>query len=105
MPTLRIKSLLCQVTEDAGTDEAYLVANGCQIWGIKSMSAGQGRKVGVQINFTSFVDLKLFDQDGPFDPDDYLGTIFVFNSLQGKGEQSNKFTSDGANYTLYYDVV
>ena len=105
MPTLRIKTLLCQVTEDAGTDEAYLVADGCKIWGIKSMSAGQGSKVGVQINFTSFVDLKLFDQDGPFDNDDYLGTIFVFNFLQGKGEQSNKFTSDGANYTLYYDVV
>jgi len=105
MPTLRIKTLLCQVAEDAQTDEAYLVADGLKIWGPKDMSTGKGRRINAQINFTNFVDLKLFDQDGPFDSDDYLGTIFVFSSLQGKGEQSNQFTKDEANYTLYYDVV
>jgi hypothetical protein len=105
MPTLKIKTLFCQVPEDNGADEAYLVVNGQQIWGDKTINAGQGLPVNKQVNFVSSVDIKLFDKDGPFDKDDYLGTITVTKALKGKGEQQGKFTEDGANYTLFYQVV
>lgn len=105
MATLHLQRLLCQVPEDAGTDEAYLVANGVKIWGEKSISTGQGLAVNKQVNFANSVEIKLFDADGPFDNDDYLGTITVTSALKGKGEQTGNFTGDGANYTLYYHVV
>jgi hypothetical protein len=105
MPTLKLKKLFCQVPEDPVTDEAFLVVNGQKIWGPARMIAGQGRSVNQQINFTNFVDIKLFDEDDIFDSDDYLGTITVTNESKGKGEQAGKFTRDEANYTLYYEVV
>jgi hypothetical protein len=105
MPTLKIQKLLCQVPEDNITDEAYLVVNGNKVWGQKDMSAGQSRAVNVQVNFANSVDIKLFDKDGPFDPDDYLGTITVTSALKGKGEQKGTFTGEGAKYTLFYQVV
>lgn len=105
MPILNLKTLLCIVPEDSGADEAYLVANGVKIWGVKSMNSGQGRTVDKQVNFVNSVDIKLFDKDGPFEKDDFLGTVTVSSTLKGKGEQVSKFLKDGANYSLYYEVV
>jgi hypothetical protein len=105
MPTLTIKTLFCEVTEDSGTDEAYLIVDGRHIWGPTSMSAGQGKTVNYQKNFVNSVEIKLFDQDGPFDNDDSLGTITVASDLKGKGEQTRQFTGDGAKYTLYFFVA
>jgi len=105
MPTLKLKTLFCQVPEDNGTDEAYLIVDGLKVWGQKSMSAGQGKVVNYQKNFANSIEIKLFDQDGPFDNDDYLGTVTVTKASKGKGEQIGKFTGDGANYSLHYEVV
>jgi hypothetical protein len=105
MATLHLIRLFCQVPEDAGTDEAYLVANGAKVWGQKSISGGQNMQINQQVNFANSVEIKLFDADGPFDNDDYLGTITVTSALKGKGEQKGKFTEEGANYSLYYRVV
>ena len=59
-----------------------------------------------EIDFTTSVQIKLFDRDtGLWDDDDHLGTITVDHTLAGQGEQQGKFTKDGADYTLYYEVV
>ncbi|WP_377482151.1 MAG: hypothetical protein P2A85_29130 (plasmid) [Microcoleus anatoxicus] len=51
-------------------------------------------------------EIKLYDEDtGIFDKDAHLGTATVGSDLAGKGEQQGKFTDDGANYTLYCEVV
>jgi hypothetical protein len=105
MPTLKIKTLFCQVPEDNGADEAYLVVDGQKIWGHQTIDVGQGLPVNKEVKFVNSVDIKLFDKDGPIDKDDYLGTITVTKALKGKGEQKGKFTEDGANYTLFYQVV
>jgi hypothetical protein len=105
MPTLKLKTLVCAVTEDSITDEAYLVANGQKIWGSVGMKAGESQSINRQVNFVNLVEIKLFDEDGPFDDNDYLGTITVTSVLKGKGVQTGKFTGNGANYSLYYEVV
>jgi hypothetical protein len=49
--------------------------------------------------------ITLFDEDtGVFDDDDKLGVVTVTESQIGQGQQTGKFTGDGANYTLYYTV-
>jgi hypothetical protein len=104
MATLNLRRLLCVETEDAGKDEVYLVVNGEKIWGERKIGVGQGLSVNRQVNFTNSVEITLFDADAP-DSDDYLGTIIVTNAMKGKGELTGYFLRDGADYTLYYDVV
>lgn len=108
MPKLKLKSLYCETTEDsAGPDEAYLVVNGQTVWGPQSINDPEGRPVDKEVDFTTSAEIKLYDQDagGPFDQDDYLGTVTAGSDLVGKGEQHGRFTGDGANYTLYYEVI
>jgi hypothetical protein len=106
MPKLKINTLYCHTTEDSsGADEAYLVVDGQQIWGDQSINDDQSRTVNREVDFTTSVEIKLFDRDtGVWDKDDYLGTITVDHTLAGQGEQQGKFTEDGAHYTLYYEV-
>ena len=107
MPKLKLKTLYCHSTEDSlGPDEAYLVVNGEQIWGDQSVNKGNGPLINKEVDFTTSVQIKLFDRDtGLWDDDDHLGTITVDHTLAGQGEQQGKFTKDGADYTLYYEVV
>ena len=57
-------------------------------------------------SFPFFRPESLHDRDtGVFDKDDHLGTVTASKAQAGKGEQQGKFTRDGANYTLYYEVV
>jgi hypothetical protein len=106
MPKLKINTLYCHTTEDSrGADEAYLVVDGQQIWGDQSINDDQGRTVNREVDFTNSVEIKLFDRDtGVWEDDDYLGIITVDETLAGQGVQEGKFTEDGADYTLYYEV-
>ena len=107
MTTLKIKSLYCETTEDnSGPDEAYLVVNGEQVWGAQSINDREPRPIDIEIDFSTSAEIKLYDEDtGIFDKDDHLGTVTVTADLAGQGEQQGMFTEDGANYTLYYEVV
>jgi hypothetical protein len=107
MPTLRLKSLYCETTEDsAGPDEAYLIVNGKKVWGIQTINDREPRPINKDVKFSTSAEIKLYDADtGVFDKDDHLGTVTVSSKLAGQGEQQGKFIEDGANYTLYYDVV
>jgi hypothetical protein len=104
MPTLRLKNLLCQVTEDNGADEPYLVVNGQTIWGPTSINAGGTKSVNRQFYFVNSAEIKLFEEDA-IDANDYLGMVTATSAMKGQGEKQGKFTGDGANYTLYYDVI
>jgi hypothetical protein len=107
MPKLKLKSLYCETTEDSGgPDEAYLIVNGQQVWGTQSINDREGRPVDKEVDFTTSAEIKLYDEDtAVFDKDDHLGTVTAGSDLVGKGEQQGKFTGDGANYTLYYEVI
>jgi hypothetical protein len=88
------------------SDEAYLLVNGQQVWGAQSINDREGRPINKEVDFSTFAEIKLYDRDtGIFDKDDHLGTVNVSKDLAGKGEQQGKFTLDGVNYTLYYEVV
>jgi len=107
MPKLKLKSLYCEETEDSsGPDEAYLIVNGSPVWGPQSINDREGRDVNKEVDFTSSAEIDLYDSDtGVFDDHDHLGRVTVGSDLAGTGEQPGKFTKDGANYTLYYEVV
>jgi len=105
MATLNLVRLLCLKTEDYGKDEAYLVVNGKKFWGPFKMGVGQSSSINRSFDFTNFIEIKLFDSDGKFDSDDYLGTINVTSALKDQGEQIGSFRRDGASYNLYYNVV
>jgi hypothetical protein len=107
MPKLKLKSLYCETTEDSGgPDEAYFVVNGEQVWGAQSINDREPRPVDIEIDFSTSAEIKLYDEDtGIWDKDDHLGTVTATADLAGQGEQQGKFTEDGANYTLYYEVV
>jgi len=83
-----------------------LLVNGQQVWGDQSINDREGRPINKEVDFSTSAEIKLYDRDtGIFDKDDHLGTVNVSKDLAGKGEQQGKFTLDGANYTLYYEVV
>ncbi len=109
MSHLRLISLFCETTEDnGGADEAYLVVNGQQVGGVNSINNREARSLTYiqPIHFTSSAEIKLYDEDtGIFDDDDYLGTLMATSNQTGKGEQRGRFTEDGANYTLTWEVL
>lgn len=106
MARLVLISLHCITTEDTtGPDEAYLMVNGIKVWGPQSMndndSVDLGRKT---ISFTNKAEIQLWDEDSP-DSDDLLGTIVATAAQADTGERQGKFTEDGADYTLTYQVL
>jgi hypothetical protein len=109
--TVRLKliTLHCHATEDStGPDEAYLLVNGRRVLGPRSINDGQSVDLrGLSpIWVNTYARLDLYDQDaGWFDSDDHLGEASVYASMVGKGTQLAKFTKDGANYTLFYEVI
>ena len=109
MPRLRLISLYCQTTEDnTGADEAYLVVNGRQVGGVNSINDRQARDLTYidPISFTTTAEIRLYDQDtGVFDKDDFLGSLTATKEQAGLGEQRGKFTQDGADYTLTWEVL
>lgn len=110
MPKLKLISLFCETTEDStGPDEAYLTVNGRRVWGPESINDHETRGLdGVgEVEFTTSAQIKLYDEDsGIFgvDNDDDLGTIDAKSDMAGQGEKRERFTRDGANYTLTFEV-
>jgi hypothetical protein len=101
-------SLKCNVTEDSGADECILRVHYRSPDGVprqhefrRDMNAGQTWTLPA----TGFplmngdMEAKLWDEDGPFDPDDYLGGVFIRSNLP-PGNYFVDFTLDDANYRL-----
>lgn len=105
MPNLRLISLECITTEDAGEDEAYLRVKGTKVWGgdINSGQTADLRGVAL-IPFYRRARIELFDEDWP-DADDRLGVTYAMRNQQGEGEISYDFTDDDARYVLTYEVL
>jgi hypothetical protein len=103
---LHLKSLFCESTEDStGADEPYILVNGSRVWGNASMNDNESEDIDVTVKASGNSTITLFDEDtGVFDDDDKLGVVTVTESQIGQGQQTGKFTGDGANYTLYYTV-
>ncbi|MEG4235215.1 hypothetical protein QUA40_24385 [Microcoleus sp. Pol11C3] len=108
MTKLKLISLECHKTEDSsGADEPYLRVNGQNVWGPISLNDGQSATINDIVEFTNSTEIQLYDQDvgSWFDTDDDLGTLTANLSQIGKGEQRGKFTKDGADYTLIWEVL
>lgn len=107
MAKLKLISLECKKTEDsAGADEPYIRVNGKNVWGPISLNDGQSATIDITVDFSQSAEIELFDQDpGIFgDKDDHLGTLTAKVDQIGKGEQRGKFTKDGADYTMNWEV-
>jgi len=108
-PRLRLVQLTCDRTEDwAGGDETYLQVNGQRVWGPTSMNNGQSADLRIltPIAFSQRARVDLYDQDlGWPDRDDHLGATYARSTELGRGEREHRFTSDGARYTLVYEVM
>jgi hypothetical protein len=110
---LRLKSvvlldkLACHKTEDStGADEAYLTYDGERIWGPTSINDGQVRSILISKSINGQAEVALHDEDsGILDPDDFLGSITISGDEAGLGQRVQRFTRDGANYSLFYVVL
>jgi hypothetical protein len=106
--TVTLLSLNCTETEDTmGADEPYLLFNGDRVWGNSSMNNSEGESINITRKSSGVAWVELYDEDsGVFwDDDDHLGTIFITKEQKGQGLQVGRFTSDGADYTLFYQVT
>lgn len=109
MPSLRLISIVCNDTEDvSGADEPYLRAAGRTVWGPQSLNDRESadlRDVAL-LPFRRSIRIDLYDEDaGWWDDDDHLGTTYAYASQAGAGEKEAKFTGDGADYLLTYEVL
>ena len=119
MPKLKLLSLICYATDDAGEvdenifdtdieDEPYILVDKKRVWGVKLMKTNDVEDLsGVEpIQFTDKVSVELWDRDAEYFPaDDRLGKFAVKASLAGLGEQTHRFKRRSAMYTLTYEVV
>ena len=109
MPTLVLLNLECHDTEDdSGGDEAYLRINGGKVWGPTNINDGQTKDLGGvgPFPFVENIRIDLYDEDlGHWpDPDDHLGTQYVWKGQSGQGEQHLPFSGSRWNYTLHCRV-
>jgi hypothetical protein len=104
MPYLKLISLECHDTEDdTGADEAYIRINGRRVWK-GNINDNQSKDLGSveRIEFTENSRIDLYDEDvGGFDPDDHLGTQYVWARQVDHGEQHLSFSGSRWNYTLH----
>jgi len=84
-----------------------LRVNGQNVWGPISLNDGQSATIDKIVDFTNSAEIKLYDQDvgSWFDTDDHLGTLTATSDQTGQGERRGKFTKDGADYTLTWEVL
>ena len=108
MPFLKLISLECHNTEDdTGEDEAYIRINGRQVWRDK-INNNETRDLS-GVDRTEFVDncrIDLYDKDVGFfiDPDDHLGTQYVWVRQADRGEQHLPFDGSRWSYILHCRV-
>src|SRR5262245_56880130 len=102
MANLRLISLECIETEDAGDDEAYLRVKGIKAWGGEINSGETADLSGLPlIHFNRRARIQLFDEDWP-DSDDLLGTTYALRSHVDQGDIEYRFTDDDAEYALTF---
>lgn len=109
MPQLRLISLHCRKTEDwSGPDEAYLLVKGRRHWGPQSMNDGDAADLSATrpVGFQAKARIDLYDEDAGWpDDDDHLGRTYAREAQAGKGDVEHRFTGDGADYLLTYEVL
>ena len=108
MPFLKFVSVECHNTEDdTGADEAYIRVNGRKIWNAKINDVQTKDLSGVErIEFTDNARIDLYDEDVGtiFDPDDHLGTQYVWAKQTDRGEQHLSFNGPRWSYTIHCQV-
>jgi len=108
MARLKLLDLRCFKSEDRGGDEAYLLADGEKIWSTDNIEAGDtvSLRSVEPVDFDDKIKLELLDKDtGFFDSDDKLGTVVIRKKHLGEGEQDCRFSEEGADYLLIYEVM
>lgn len=112
MPVAKLLTLTCNATEDnSGDDEVLVKVFGGTRYGQASlaMNTGQTWDINLDVPFSkdSHVKVEVWDQDAGWwlDPDDLLGVHHINAAQSGAGAKSAEFNSDGASYTLAYEVV
>lgn len=104
MPTLRLKSLKCNKTEDfIGADDPYLHVNGDKIWGPIKAKKGDVLIINEHTTIKSKAIIELWEKD--IDRDDHLGTHITTVSEVGAGDMHASFVESGADYELTYEVI
>jgi hypothetical protein len=104
---LFIDTLRAFETEDNFTDEAYIDVKGFTVWGPYSTNALQMQYPNVVRDVTGPIWVSLFDEDGPFDGDDWLGDAYApLPAYVGSMSYGTlQFTRDGANYQMGVRVL
>ena len=106
MTFLKLISLECHNTEDdTGADEAYIRINGKGVWkgdinDNKTKDLGRVKRV----EFSENCRIDLYDEDVGAtwgDPDDHLGTAYVWARQVQEGEQHLPFNGSRWSYTLH----
>jgi hypothetical protein len=108
MPFLKLIALECHDTEDnTGADEAYIRVNGRRVWKERINDGRSKDLAGVErIEFVDNCRIDLYDEDvGTFlDPDDHLGTAYVWARQVDQGMQHIPFNGSRWGYTLHCQV-
>jgi hypothetical protein len=106
MPVLILKALDCTETEDlTHADSCRLevsIDGGDPSKMRKDVNTAERWLLNVSYTFRYRVRIKLMDEDWP-DPDDFLGEIEIGPELKHRAKA--KFKEDGADYTLWYEVI
>jgi len=103
MPTLVLKSLKCNKTQDSfGSDDPYLCVDSKKVWGPIKAKAGETLIINENMKFNNRAVIQLWEKD--LDPDDLLGSHTISKDLVGSGNQEVSYTDDGADYCLVFEV-
>lgn len=101
---VRLKSITCNDANDSsGTDRTVMKYADQQIWE-SVISAGETKVLNIEKYVTTQSKIELREKD-PWVPDESLGTVYIYASEAGQGEQYRQFTQHGADYTLTYEVL
>jgi hypothetical protein len=105
MALVEFLRISCQNTQDSFSDEPYLLYNGELLMPEKSdVDEGETRTINVIKRLEGKARVELYEADGPFDDDDFLDSVTIFESEAGQGQRIQEMKGSGAAYTLFYQV-
>jgi hypothetical protein len=101
--TLTVKSIECikAGADPFGDDDIYITIGKQKIWGIHGMNDGDIRRVDTSVRYRGgATTINVWDSDpGPFDKDDFIGTIPVNGFYNGPAKV---VTGSGSKYLVSF---
>ena len=91
--------------DPTGADDTFIRVNGRKIWGDHGMKKNRTRGVNYSEDYTNNPEVALWDEDGWWSGDEFLGSFIASPGDNFLGDQGREVSGSGSKYEVFYSFV